>query len=416
MFQKGFANVLVLLVLLALLPVGFFLAQHPQIFKPKAYGGIKSSDKSPTQANLNPNVYILEDDGTVASEDGIVFYRLTQLFYKKHPDKYDFIAIFPAFKPGNNLPGFSGLHSLVQNNVRGICLPIQQIDSALWGSKKLQSVEQYPFKEDNYQSWLDNPSEGINILLEETSHHWLTTLGKLHHTLPPGQPPDGTNKSCLESNIPLLAPDDLHWSEGLQSLGEGFGAMRNSKPWLENGDGTYSYDLNLADKPRKFHLFDLYLMGLIDKSEVTDEYLLLSDIQPVIEAITTPPSLPVGPPPSGPPVISNKVSAKVQKVTISDIIQIAGEERSPKIDNSQKDFIIAFVILTKMGQAPSDTLVKAINQVANNFPNKWAYATNNRSTINKNTLVNCKSNKNCPKGYSCKAVSKKDNYKICVSK
>lgn len=36
MSQKGFAQVLVLLLLLITIPIGIYLVQHPAIFKPKA--------------------------------------------------------------------------------------------------------------------------------------------------------------------------------------------------------------------------------------------------------------------------------------------------------------------------------------------------------------------------------------------
>lgn len=381
MNQKGLAHILIILILLAGLGATLYLSQHTQIFKPKAE---EPKDEIINSASANnPNVYILEDDGTIDTTDGIRFDKTTGLFYKTHPDKnnlYDFIAIFPSFIPINEPTTYGGLHSEAQNNVRGICYPIRIADQDFWGSSKLQGIQIYPYSQDNYQNWIDNPNLAGKILSEETSHQWLTTLGKLHHSVPPGNPPDGLNLSCLNSNIPLLFTDSQHWSEGLQMPPGNYGAMREAKPWVDNGDGTFSVDTSLdplyGGPPAKFHPFDLYLMGLTSKSEITGSYLLLSNMRPATDATKEHPATNPG-----------LVRADAQRVTIDDIIRIAGEERSPDVNHSQKDFKIAFVILTKTGQSAPQSLVSAINAIANTFPAQWAYATNYLSTMNSESAL-----------------------------
>lgn len=331
--------------------------------------------------NTSQHVYILEVDDTVDTPDGIEWDKTAQLFYQKYPDKYDFLAIFPTFKPKQEIPA-SGLHSSVQNEVRGICIGITKPNRELWESDKLKGIEIYPYSDSNYQAFLDYPDTSGRLLLQETSHQWLTSIGRISRTFPPGfPPPDGINASCLNSTTPLLLDDDFgHWSKGLQMPGNYFGAMREARPWIDNNDGTYSHDPKLYDKPRKFHPFDLYLMGFADRSEIKGEYLLLSDMD---NPDTLEPSQPdeTGIKP-GPRAGLVTTHAKAQKVTIDDIIRIAGEERNPGVKDSQKDFTIAFVILKKPGQEISDTMIKAINKAANVFPNQWAYATDNKSTMN----------------------------------
>ncbi|MDO8658811.1 MAG: hypothetical protein Q7K55_08770 [Candidatus Levybacteria bacterium] len=377
-------NLVVLLVIVAAIPLTVFIAQKQQETRQRASEMPPITPPFPTVIDSNSNVYILEDDGSVDTNDGIRFDKIAQLFYRQYPDKYDFLAIFSSFKPKNDLSA-AGLHSNVQNEVRGICQSITKPDEVLWGSTKLKGMQQYPYNDDNYYStWLsDNNIGSGGLLLEETAHQWLTSVGKKYNSWPPGNPPDGINKSCLETNIPLLLEDDMHWSKGLTMPENIWGAFREARPWIDNGDGTFSYDPKLREKPRKFHPFDLYLMGFADKSEVKGDYLLLTDIDN--------PDTPEFPPPvsitPGPRVGLVTTHAKSTKVSIDDIIKIAGEERSPSAKDSQKDFQIAFVILTKKDLKPSEIMIKAINNAANIFPGQWAYATGYRSTMNMPTSM-----------------------------
>lgn len=370
---------LVVFILLIAAFVGIYLFQRSQ----KA-ASLDNNLPHPTASNPRPseavktnkNVYLLEDDETGAN--GIQFPKITNLFYQKYPDKdvYDFMAVFPAFPPGGN-ESFAGLHSTIQNNVRGICQPILKPDKSLWGSEKIQGIQIYPYSTSGYKEWLQNPLESTRLLLEETAHQWLTSIGKQHKTLPPGTPPDGVNSSCLTSDLPLLLQDDLHWSSGLIMPSDNFGAMREARPWKDKGDGTFSYDSQLETRPRKFHPFDLYLMGLAAKDEASREYTLLTDMDNPMGFV-----LPPGP--SQLPSNNTLVTTHAQaiKVTIDNIIEIAGEERNPDAKNSQKNFRLAFIILYKKGEPPSETLINAITAGANNFPSQWTYATNDKSAIN----------------------------------
>ena len=206
-------------------------------------------------------------------------------------------------------------------------------------------------------------------------------MGMKNHPAPPGTPADGINLSCVNTNVPLLHNDDLHWSIGLQMPPGNYGAMREARPWVDNGDGTYSSDTSLdpvaGGPPTKFHPFDLYLMGLASKSEITGNYLLLTNIRPATEATKENPEI----------INPGLVRADAQRVTIDDIVRIAGEPRSPDAAHSQKEFKIAFVILTKSGQQVPQDLVDNITTAANAFPAQWAYATGYRSTVNERNIV-----------------------------
>lgn len=345
----------------------------------------------PINTAPNPHVYTLEVDGTVDLEYGIDLAAATKLFYKKYPTKdvYDFLAIFPGFKPKQDLEGGGAQHNRVQNDVYGICQLIQKPQPQKYGSAKLLAIELYPYGDDHYQFWLDNPQAWNSVLLEETSHQWLTKIGKLSGQeqkveIPPPSSntsdlpipnKTGINPSCHNSSLPLLNEDGAHWSKWLQKPPGSLAGLRETRPWVSYGNNFYGYDSLLFDQPRKFHPFDLYLMGFTDKSEIKEEYLLLTNAKNYTEE-----TLPNG---RGKTLTEEIVQADAIKVSINDIIAIAGEERKPGVKNSQKDFSIAFIILTKSGEKPSNILMTAVTIGANELPNAWAYATDNRSTMNK---------------------------------
>jgi hypothetical protein len=320
---------------------------------------------------------VLDSDDSIDTPEGLMFANITKKFYSKYPDKYDFLAIFPSFKPKNDIP-LAGGYTNVQNNVRGICEALSKGDSNYWGSSRLKGIQQYPYSNSNYKEFIDNELTSARLLLEETGHQWLVYVG-LKGPPPPGTPPDGLNLSCFKNDIPIsLGDGSNHWSKGLQMPTQNFGAMRETRPWIDNGDGTYSYDPSLAwNTPRKFHPFDLYLIGLLDKSEMKDEYLLLTDVD---NSLITPGPTPT-PGNSKPGFIT--IPSRAIKVSINDIIDMTGEERNPNAKDSQKDFAIAFIILKKPGQTISNTMTQAINLAASRFPAQWAYATDYRSTVNK---------------------------------
>lgn len=405
--KKHLASILFLGILILAIPIGMELLKNQRIIRSRATGepivfvesddvfqkdgkwftktknvsvqitsplGPPAQPVSSPPTNTSEHVYILEVDDSVDTQDGILTNKATKLFYKKYPDKYDFLVFFPGFQPKNDLK-ITAQHGRVQNNVRGICTRIEVSDLEFWGSQRLKGVSDFSYGNSDFAEWIGDPVTSGNLLLHETGHQWLTSLGQPVYNDPDGSLPDGLNKSCGETNLPwqFSSRDYGHWSNGLQMPLGAAGVMYGGLPWVDNGDGTFSYETTTIDKLHKFHPFDLYLMGLIDKKEINSSYLLLDDVSSL-----------EGPP----PILDLKVHLRsvkstAHRVTIEDLIKTSGEERTPGVETSQKDFTTAFVILTKAGQQPSKILVKAIQEAANAFPDQWAYATDNRSTMNK---------------------------------
>ncbi|GEM_PF-5261442 len=327
----------------------------------------------PPNDSPNEHVYILEVDSAVADyENPHDWAEVTRLFYKTFPEKintYDFLGFFPTFSIKMEEEARFGFAWFAKNQVRGICQPISYVPY-YWGSDYVEGIQIYMYNTETFEMWSTYPNLAMAIVLQEISHRFLTHVGKL-------KPPideylNNLNQSCLAATLPLLLEDNDHWSFGLQMLTDNFGAMREALPWREMKDGTYRFDSTLYHKPRKFHPFDLYLMGLIDPKEIKDSFLLLTDIENKdVENYRY-----------NDRFIETK--AKAQKVTIKDIIAIAGEERNPSFKESQKDFMTAFVILKKKDQKIPEIVIKTANIMTNMLPEAWAYATDYKSTMNKN--------------------------------
>jgi len=64
-----------------------------------------------------------------------------------------------------------------------------------------------------------------------------------------------------------------------------------------------------------------------------------------------------------------------------DVINLVGL-RNPAYPNTQRDFSVAYILLTKQGQVPTSTQINKMNFMAENFPKEWAKATSYKSTIN----------------------------------
>lgn len=325
--------------------------------------------------NLN-NIYLLEDDGSLDvyrnSESSIDTNGVTKAFFEKYPDVYDFMAVFPAFTPSKEFNSIASTYE-IQNDVRGICSEISKCffyENCY--SNRIKSLVLFTAKNNNYDELVNTPEELVYTTLHEMAHSWGVNLS--YHSKLEGKLPDGINKSCTQREIPLARTDTAHWERGLVMPYHAIGAMEESMPWVDRGGGIYTYDMALYDKPRRFHPFDLYLMGLLSASQITGEFTLLTDIEDY--CCDLPNSTQMGKNDFG-------IKAKASKVTIKDVIRITGEERRPRATSSQKNFKIAFVILIKKGQKPSENMVKTIKYISKVLPDRWLYATQNLSTINK---------------------------------
>ena len=114
----------------------------------------------------------------------------------------------------------------------------------------------------------------------------------------------------------ILGKDGSHWSFLLDSNA----SLMYGNDWRVNSDGTFT---SIAAN-KYYSPFDLYLMGLIDKSQVPPMLLIEN-------ASVDPTRL---------PAVGETISGTAHSVTIDDIIGAEGE-RMPNASASQKSFKIA---------------------------------------------------------------------------
>lgn len=166
----------------------------------------------------------------------------------------------------------------------------------------------------------------------------------------------------------LLGRDGSHWS----SLLDAEGSVMDGVDWQDNGDGTFTV-VSVMDR---FGPLDLYVMGYLSADEVPPFYLLRdAGIGPlaVWEGL--------GP---GQTVAATKVP-----LTVQDIIAASGPQ--PPIDTRQKDYRVAFVIVTEPGQPASAVtgMVQEVESIRQQWDEIYVTWTMGRGTMCTDTSAPC---------------------------
>lgn len=161
-----------------------------------------------------------------------------------------------------------------------------------------------------------------------------------------------------------------HWARGLQAR-VAFPYQRPTEAsimgggvWLDNLDGTYTQlDDDYYVPATGWSYLDLYLMGLISPAEVPDFFILRNLV-------------PVGKDANGHP----SFKADRIKVTIQDVIAAEGE-RSPGVDNSQRQFNTGMVMVVQHGAKPSSELIERTNGIRKQWIDYFSVTTGRRASM-----------------------------------
>ncbi|MDA8140217.1 MAG: hypothetical protein M0036_16340, partial [Desulfobacteraceae bacterium] len=153
----------------------------------------------------------------------------------------------------------------------------------------------------------------------------------------------------------LLGQENSHWSFLLDTKG----SLMYGNSWQDNGNGTFT-----SLKGRKYYSpLDLYLMGLIDKTDVPPMRLIDSPATDKTQV-------------SKPGIT---ISGSSHFVTIDDIIAAEGE-RSPDHTLSQKNFKVGCIYITRAGTF-SEKSLSAIRSIMNNWVVWHSGLTNGKSSV-----------------------------------
>lgn len=167
-----------------------------------------------------------------------------------------------------------------------------------------------------------------------------------------------TDCQFSDTDMKFRSEDGNHYSQWVNT-----GFIRNSEQWRDNNggfvwkknpNGTFTID---EEARRGISPFSLYLMGLIPAPETPDLEFVI-------------PKNPL-----------DLIGFSSKKMSVQQIISKYGA-RSPDYSSAQKNFNVAFILLTKKGEVPTSEQINAINYVAENYPNEWNFQTFSKSTIN----------------------------------
>jgi hypothetical protein len=265
---------------------------------------------------------------------------IAQEFYRTHKDEYDFLTIFSTFdfKLETEAVAF---YLGVKNDTLGIGSQIFDNGHFFGSGGKLQGTVDMGNIAKLASSPLDPGFEfSLDILGHEMLHRWSAFVK--------------FRDSSGNLSTALLGRDGSHWSYLLDTKG----SAQYGNSWRDNGDGTFT-----SVAARKYYSpLDLYLMGMIDSSKV-------------------PPMLLIDNPSIDPTKVSgagDTISGTPRYVTIEDIISAEGE-RVPKAEDAQKQFKMAFILVTS-GTLTRDDL-NGIENIRKGFLARFSILTDGQGLV-----------------------------------
>jgi hypothetical protein len=255
--------------------------------------------------SATPYAFFIQDSGNKVIDSypvsnvycGTKNYDAYKKLYSVYPDLFDFAMMMPGmqiFRPkdlGENVP----YDVLVSNSVQHIGLPLINNAKSFGSAGRLKSVQFASFG-------------CIQIQDHEMGHTWGMNLGE---------------KLGLMEKV--AGTTQLgHWNHLADiggQMGWSFFSGDKAGHLAYNGDETWRLITNDTNEP--YSPLELYLMGLISSLEVPDVHILKNPDDTNLQHIT---------------------AESYKTVTMAEILKIAGGERIPSVNDSQKDFSLAFIV------------------------------------------------------------------------
>jgi len=239
-------------------------------------------------------------------------------FLQTHRDEYDFLVFFTNFDIA--MPsGVAAFYAGIRNDIQGLGRPIEDYSSQYGSNSVLQGTIDMGDVANHSLDPLDPDfQKTIFTLTHEQMHRW-------------GAYVDFIDPDTQSLSTALRGIDGSHWSY----LFDSDSSTLYGNHWQDNGDGSFTSippTTNLGDRGLLFSPLELYLMGIIDKSEVPP--MLLID-NPAIDSAQY-------------PELDATITGTAKTVTIDDIVAAMGD-RVPAAADAPKSFRTAFVYLTAPG-------------------------------------------------------------------
>jgi hypothetical protein len=274
--------------------------------------------------------------------------KITNKIYKNFSDSYDFIFLVTNNKERPKEVTYAGVFSKIKNDVRGIGVDIYDHTSAYGSDGKLKGVMHFAYR----GAVLKGPT------LHEISHYWANKFRNFEAK------EDGTDGYFLGKSG--------HWGYtgffgGKGQLG-GFDATkddfrfeneefaRSEANWKLYSAKDFSWNANGGNRI-PYNDVELYLMGMISKSEVKDLLVPIPWGSPLS-------------PEEKDYVVENKIEQRGRRYFVavdvvrkswSDILSEHNvQDREPSYQNSQKSFKVLTVLLdTKMPQTQEVDIISS---------------------------------------------------------
>ena len=288
-----------------------------------------------------------------ATRSGIDDLAIANMFFSGFADDYDHLVVWLDF-PQTLLGGGAFAYEFgIKNEIRGIGQQIFDAGREAGSRGRLRSFVQMG----SLSKYRSNPDEtflGTNttmdVLGQETGHRWLAFL-RVHDA----------------SNPALLGRALSHWNFNFDSDGDGprGGSDMEGTNIRDNGDGSFT-SVAATDG---FSPLDLYVMGLLPASEVPDMfYVGNSDVDP-----------------SSAPAIGTTIRGTRENVSINDIIRAEGP-RVPSSASAPKSFRMAFILVTKEGEAPQPGSIEKMERFRARWVDYFREATHGLGSVD-TTLI-----------------------------
>lgn len=288
-----------------------------------------------------------------ATRSGIDDLAIANMFFSGFADDYDHLVVWLDF-PQTLLGGGAFAYEFgIKNEIKGIGQQVFDASRDAGSRGRLRSFVQMG----SLSKYRSNPDEtflgtntSMDVLGQETGHRWLAFL-RVH---------DANNPALLGRSL-------SHWNFNFDSDGDGpqGGSDMEGTNIRDNGNGTFT----TVAATDGFSPLDLYVMGLIPASDVPDMfYIADSDVDP-----------------SSAPAIGTIIHGSRENISINDIIRAEGP-RVPASAAAPKVFRMAFILVTKDGQAPQPGSVEKMERFRSRWVEYFSQATNGLGAVD-TTLI-----------------------------
>jgi hypothetical protein len=299
------------------------------------------ADTPPANVQQVGEVVILEGDDDLVTSDGMGGFgidsttnqptAISARFYDYYPDEFDELIVFTTFDDQAAMGAAAYEISAIQD-VDGIGRP-KFDSSSVWGadSHRLHAFVNM-MRWDNYeglgQGIIDPANYMYKVLGQEFAHRWLSFFHYVDST--------GAVSSAM------LGRDASHWASTLQADAS---VMDGNLFGGETTDGYYP----IVDYFEKYSQLDQYGMGLIDAIDVEPFFLLHNAVTSTGKAVD----------PTKQVRTNSKLKGAREDITIESILAAEGP-RNPTPAQSPHDFRVAWVLLTRPGEAPESVSAAAL--------------------------------------------------------